>query len=79
VDAVLLMADTCVLGPKGHSHVICHDWQDEVVLYRHDDELYCRCVHPFYIDGVQQQSRAKITANSSITGDNFSLCLESVG
>jgi hypothetical protein len=34
-DAVLLMADACVLGPKPHSHVLCRDWPQEVVIYRH--------------------------------------------
>src|SRR3989304_428365 len=29
-DAVLLMADSCILGPKQHSHVICRRWQREV-------------------------------------------------
>jgi hypothetical protein len=78
VDAVLLMADTCVLGPKRHSHVVCRDWRDEVVLYRHDDELYCRCECPFEIDGSKHRSRARISADSSIVGDRFSLSLESV-
>jgi hypothetical protein len=78
VDAVLLMADSCVLGPKPHSHVVCRDWRDEVVLYRHDDELYCRCGSPFEIDGSKHKSRARITADSNIVGDRFSLNLESV-
>ncbi|MEN6407940.1 MAG: FHA domain-containing protein, partial [Thermoguttaceae bacterium] len=25
-DAVLWMADSCVLGPKSHSHVVCRRW-----------------------------------------------------
>jgi hypothetical protein len=25
-DAVLLLADSCVMGPKPHSHVVCRDW-----------------------------------------------------
>ena len=41
-DAVLWMADTCILGPKRHSHVVCRDWTREVMLYRDADELYCR-------------------------------------
>ena len=36
-DAVLLMADSCVLGPNRHCHVRCRDWQHDVVLYRHGD------------------------------------------
>jgi hypothetical protein len=33
-DAVLLMAETCVLGPKPTSHVACPGWPKEIVLNR---------------------------------------------
>jgi hypothetical protein len=33
-DAVLLMAETCILGPSPRCHVVCHRWTREVVLYR---------------------------------------------
>jgi len=35
-DAVLLMAETCVLGPKPTSHVVCHPWPEQIVLHRRD-------------------------------------------
>ena len=31
-DGVLLMAESCVLGPKWQNHVVCRDWQGDVVL-----------------------------------------------
>jgi len=33
-DAVLLMADTLILGPNPRSHVVCPEWPQEVVLAR---------------------------------------------
>jgi len=78
VDAVLLMADSCVLGPKPHSHVVCRDWPHEVVLYRHDDELYCRSRGVVQIDGVRREGRSPITRSSRIVGDRFSFSLEPV-
>lgn len=77
-DAVLLMADTCILGPKPHSHVVCRDWMDEVVLYRQDDELFCRTRGALEIDGVSRKGRGPITRNSRVVGDRFSLSLEGV-
>ena len=50
-DGVLLMAESCVLGPKWQNHVVCRDWQGDVVLYRRDDELYCRAMDSIEIDG----------------------------
>lgn len=78
VDAVLLMADTCVLGPKPHSHVVCRDWPDEVVLYRHGEQLYCCTAAAVEIDGIRSHDRTRLTQNSRIVGDNFALSLESL-
>ncbi|MEN6494757.1 MAG: FHA domain-containing protein [Thermoguttaceae bacterium] len=78
VDGVLLMADTCVLGPKAHSHVVCRDWAEEVVLYRHGDQLYCCTAAAVEIDGVRCHDRTKLTRHSRIVGDTFSLSLEAM-
>jgi hypothetical protein len=40
-DGVLLMAESCVLGPKWQNHVVCRDWSGDVVLYRQDDRVFC--------------------------------------
>lgn len=76
VDAVLLMADSCVLGPKPQSHVVCGNWPREVVLYRHDDELYCRSRGPMEIDGVDANGRGRISRRSHVVGDRFAFSLE---
>lgn len=78
VDAVLLMADTCVLGPRSHSHVVCRSWPEEVILYRHEDRLYCRAKGMLEIDGTQYEGRGPLAPNSRIVGDWFSLSLEAL-
>ena len=75
-DAVLLMADSCVLGPKPHSHVVCRNWTEEVVLYRHDEQLFCRSPVKMEIDGVRVKGRGPVTTRSRVLGDQFSLTLE---
>jgi len=45
-------------------------------LYRHDEELYCRTAGNFKIDGVVCKDRGRITRDSHITGEGFSLKLE---
>jgi hypothetical protein len=77
-DAVLLMADSCILGPNPRSHVVCPDWPHEVVLYRHDEELYCRTAGYWEIDGMRCNGRGRITRNSRIQGEGFSLKLEEI-
>ena len=76
VDAVILMADSLVLGRKADSHIVCPHWRGEVVLYRQHDQLYCRASCPLEIDGSQQKQPAKLSVNSRVVGDWFSLSLE---
>ncbi len=77
-DAVLWMADSCILGPKRHCHVVCRNWRREVVLYRDEEELYCRTDGTLEIDGVAREGRGRITRNSRIQGDEFSFNLEAI-
>jgi hypothetical protein len=76
VDAILLMADTCVLGPRPHSHVVCRDWASEVVLYRHEGQLYLRSPGRLEIDGIHVNDRGPIGLDSRVVGPHFSLSLE---
>jgi hypothetical protein len=76
VDAVILMADSLVLGPRADSHIVCPHWRGEVVLYRQENQLYCRASGLLEIDGSQQKGPAKLSANSRVVGDWFSLSLE---
>jgi hypothetical protein len=77
-DSVLLMADTCVLGPKPHCHVVCRDWTYEVVLFRRDGELFCRMPGPFQIDGTACNGCGRITTSSRIESNGFSFNLEAI-
>ena len=75
-DGIVLMGDTCVLGPKPHSHVVCRNWNDEVILYRHNKDLFCRAPGELEIDGRKFFNKGKITKNSRIAGERFAICLE---
>ena len=77
-DAVLLMADSLVLGPKPHSHVVCRDWTHEVIIYRHDNALFCRCAAGLTIDGAFTRDRGPLHNSSRVEGDGFSFNLEAI-
>ena len=77
-DSVLLMADSCVLGPKPNSHVICRKWTEELILFRQGGNLSCRSKQPFEIDGRPIEGRGPLTHNSQVTGEEFSLSLEAL-
>lgn len=75
-DAVLLMAESCVIGPKSQNHVQCRQWPGDVVFFRQQDELFCRAMESLEVDGVLSEGRCKLNWNSSIAGDTFAMKLE---
>jgi hypothetical protein len=78
-DAVMLLADSCVLGPKPHSHIVCRDWTREVILFRHEEKFFCHTAGRFEIDGVACKNRGQMQLNSRICGEGFSFSLEPLG
>lgn len=75
-DAIVLMADTLILGPRPNSHVVCRKWREDVVLYRCENNLFCRGPGEMLIDGKTFRQKGPIDRNSRISGERFSLCLE---
>lgn len=77
-DAVLLMADSCVLGPNRHCHVRCRNWQRDVVVYRQGDRLFCRASEPVSVDGVAASAENEIQSGVRVEGEAFSFTWETV-
>jgi hypothetical protein len=77
-DAIILMAESCVLGPKWQNHVNCRDWSGDVVLYRHSGQLFCRAAEPIEIDGHHYSNNGPIHSGSHVLGADFSFTLEAV-
>ncbi len=76
--AVLLMADTCVLGPGANCHVVCRHWEHDVVLHRQHGGLYCRTAGAFEVDGTRYQQHGPLTGHSHVIGEQFSFSLEEI-
>jgi hypothetical protein len=77
-DAVLLMADSCVLGPNRHCHVRCRDWPRDVVVYRQNGRLHCRADEPLTIDGASANSENEIPSGVRVEGEEFSFTWETI-
>jgi hypothetical protein len=76
VDAVLIMADTCILGPDMRNHIYCPAWQGNVVLFRQGDSLGCSFPGPLTIDGQACEGRGVLQSNSRVEGPDFAFSLE---
>jgi hypothetical protein len=79
VDAVLLMADTLVLGPGSLVHVEMPDSKQMVVLYRHKDALGIRYPGEFTVNGQKCRDRGLLGAHATVSGDDFALAIETIG
>jgi hypothetical protein len=77
-DAVLLMADSCVMGPSRHCHVRCRDWKRDIVVYRQNDRVHCRADEPLTIDGVAATGENEIASGVRVEGEEFSFTWETL-
>src|SRR5690606_4266241 len=41
-DAVVLLAEACLLGPGPDAHIRCRDWETSVLLFVRDGQLWCK-------------------------------------
>jgi hypothetical protein len=73
------MAESCVLGAAPHSHIRCREWTNDVILFRHGEELHCRTNGEFQIDGCPCEAHGQLSCCSQIEGEDFSLSLEPLG
>jgi hypothetical protein len=76
VQAVLLMAETLVIGPETQSHVQVPDMTQNLILFRTKDGLAARWAGNLTIGGKTYQERGPLTAGESLTTEQISLTLE---
>jgi hypothetical protein len=79
LDAVLLMAETLILGPGSQVHISMPDLHKPVVLFRSKEGLGVRCPGSFSIDGQRCQDRGNLGPHATVTGEDFTFSIEPVG
>jgi hypothetical protein len=78
LDGVLLMAETCVLGPSPQSHIVVPDLQQPVVLFRRKDGLGVRSAGGLAVDGQNSPDKASLTTRSTVVAGDCRFTLEPV-
>jgi hypothetical protein len=76
VDAVVLMSDSCILGPQRHSHISCRDWTEELVLFRRGAGLAFRTAAAVEVDGQPAEPNAVLPGNCRLESENFAISFE---
>jgi hypothetical protein len=76
IDGVILMDETCLLGPASDNHVVCPDWSDSVLLYRKGDGFWCKSRSQVAIDGKMMAEGGPVKPGSYVSGSDFGFRLE---
>lgn len=76
VRAVLLMADTLILGPQPAAHVLVEEAPVPLILFRQGDGLALRCPGEFQIDGCVHRDRAPLEPGRIVVTHGVSFSLE---
>lgn len=75
-DAVILMQETCLLGPGAENHIRCPDWRQTVLVYRRGHALWCRSRDELFIDGQHAPAGGALLPGSVVTGNDLRFRLE---
>jgi hypothetical protein len=77
-DGVVLMDQTCLLGPGDENHIRCPQSAQTVVLYRQDGALACKSRGTLFLDGRHAPEGGSIGPGSVVTGSDLRFRIEEV-
>jgi hypothetical protein len=78
VQAVILMADTLVIGPATQSHVMVPDMTQPLILFRTKSGLAARWAGNLTINGQTFQERGPLEPGATLVTEQISLALERI-
>lgn len=76
VDAIVLMSDSCILGPQEHSHIRCRHWPGDLVLVRRGEQLRAHTEMPLEVNGQPYDPQSCIVGNGRLENDTIGLSIE---
>jgi hypothetical protein len=77
IDGVILMDETCLLGPTADNHVVCPEWTQTVLLYRKADGFWARSQSQILIDGkLMPEGGGVVKPGGYVSGNDFGFRLE---
>lgn len=80
-NAIILMVDTCVIGPAPGNHIHCPQWEHDVILFVNKEQWFVRSESPLTVNQREVGQRAQLSDmrhRLQIKSDTFSMTLEPV-
>ncbi len=78
IDGVVLMDDTCLLGPGNENHIKCPDWPGAVLLYRKGQQLWCKSRLGVFVGDRHTVDGVPLSTGDIITGPDLRFRIESI-
>ena len=75
-DGILLMGDSLILGSHSHSHVRCPQWDQELIFFRRNEQIWVRSTSAIEVDGELKTEACALTMDSRIVGQQFAISFE---
>jgi hypothetical protein len=75
-DGIVLLADTCLLGPNDENHIVCSDWPGQVLLVRQGRELWCRSRMSLSVNEQPLESGRQLSSGDVVSGDDLRFRIE---
>ncbi len=79
VDGLVMLADTCLLGPGDENHIVCSDWPGQVLLVRQQDELWCRSRLDLTVNGDRLGNVKRLRSGDVVSGEDIRFRIEERG
>lgn len=76
VDGVILMAETCLLGPSASDHILCRNWSESVVLVQTSAGIVAKSKQELQIDGRKASASDVVSNGQVVSGEDFRFRLE---
>lgn len=76
VDGVILMAETCLLGPQASDHILCPGWSETVVLVQTSTGILLKSKQEVQIGDHKGEGPDVVSNGQVVSGDDFRFRLE---
>lgn len=76
VDGIILMSDSCLMGPRADHHICCPDWTEQIALFRQNGQLRCRSGMRLKFDGTQVSESGVLRDGTVVSGEELRFRVE---
>lgn len=79
IDGIVLLDQVCLLGPTADCHVVCPEWDQQVLLFRRERKLWCKTQGELHVNGCHVDREAPVRDGTVVTGPELRFRVEFAG